>query len=413
MLQTFEISGSWDVKLMHRRGRDAPPGKRILFCCPHPVSPRLGASKVYIEAAEGFRGCGWQASVVGPEQFCGGTLGEVTNSEPAHLREYLRRHAADFDVVEYEHNRLPYPREDFPPGPLFVARSVLLTHQVARSRIPPVPTLRGRAARLVKGWLTRRRWQRAVADAERTLRAADLINVCNAADRDLLLQYGHPAERILLFPFGLFASRLAELAPTPDDLPCPPVVGFVGTFDPRKGMCDLPAFAKALSRVQPGVQFLLLGTAGLVRTAEEVVGFFPPAVRPRLHVLPHFAPAELPGLLRRCSLGVFPSYCEGFPFGVLEMLAAGLPVVGFDAPGPPEMLPPAYLVPPGDADGLALRVAELLADADGLRTARRWARRRAEGLRWEAVAARTAAAYLAHLAGSVPAAAAPAGEPGR
>ena len=38
------------------------------------------------------------------------------------------------------------------------------------------------------------------------------------------------------------------------------------------------------------------------------------------------------------SAGAFPSHCEGFPFGVLEMLAAGLPVVAYRAPGAPMMI---------------------------------------------------------------------------
>src|SRR5262249_52353069 len=59
--------------------------------------------------------------------------------------------------------------------------------------------------------------------------------------------------------------------------------------------------------------------------------------------------------------------------------------------------PPEWLVPCGDAAALAGRVGELLSDPAGLRAARRSARARAEGFRWEAVITRTAEAYLTAL----------------
>src|SRR5262245_28659711 len=100
---------------------------RILLCCPTPVTARLGASKVYIEAAEGFRRLGWEATVVGPEEIGEGPAGDLF-TQPFRLRGYLRRRASDFDVIEYEHHQLPFSRADFPSRPLFVARSVLLAH---------------------------------------------------------------------------------------------------------------------------------------------------------------------------------------------------------------------------------------------------------------------------------------------
>jgi glycosyltransferase involved in cell wall biosynthesis len=361
------------------------------------LTARLGASKVYLELAEGFRRLGWGVTLVGPEASAADAA-EPGAGEHARLRGYLRRHAAGHDVVEYEHNRLPYPRSDFSPGPLFVARSVLLTHSVTASPIPPVPTLRGRVGRLLKGWQQRRRWRRVVGEADRTLQAADLIQVCNDHDRDLLLDRGYPADKVLVLPFGLFPERLGAFHPTPEELPDPPVVAFVGTFDPRKGMAEFPRLVAHILRQRPRARFRLCGTAGLIQTAEGVTRFFPAAARPSLEVVPRFDPAELPGLLRGCSLGIFPSWCEGFGFGVLEMLAAGLPVLAYDAPGPPMMLPRAHLVRPGDAVDLARRAADLLGDPARLRLARRQARARAEQFAWDDIVSRTADAYLGRLA---------------
>jgi glycosyltransferase involved in cell wall biosynthesis len=370
---------------------------RILFCSPTPIDSRLGASKVYIEAAEGFRRVGWDATVIGPEEFCGSPTGDIF-IQSHRLRDYLRLNASAFDVIEYEHNRLPFPRSDFSALPLFVARSVLLSHCVVSTWIPPRPGLKARIGRLVKGWRQHRWWSQVVRQADLTLASADLINVCNTIERDTLVEHGHPADKICLFPFGLFPERLTAFQSDPRVLPDPPVVGFVGTFDPRKGMRDFPTLVDRVSNRYPGVKFRMLGTAGMVPDADGVRSCFPRRMWPRLEIYPRFDMNELPDLLADISVGVFPSAVEGFPFGVLEMLAAGVPVIAYDAPGSPEMLPPEYLVPVRAVGLMAERVCDLLSDTDQFRAARSWARRRATDFCWEEIATRTAAAYTRRLA---------------
>src|SRR5271166_3731168 len=181
---------------------------RILFCCPTPVTPTLGASKVYLDASEGFRRAGWDATVIGPEEVAGEPPGDMF-TQPPRLRDYLRRHASEFDVVEYEHNRLPFPRSGFPSGPLMVARSVLLAHWLASIRIPPRPGVRPRISQLLKGWWDRRWMRHVIWQADLTLAAADFISVCNLAERDVLVEHGHSADKICAFPYGLFPERLA------------------------------------------------------------------------------------------------------------------------------------------------------------------------------------------------------------
>ena len=80
------------------------------------------------------------------------------------------------------------------------------------------------------------------------------------------------------------------------------------------------------------------------------MNYFPKKLRGYIEVIPQFHPDELPILLSSCSLGIFPSYLEGFAFGVLEMLAAALPVIAYDTPGAPMMVPEQYLVPSDVSD---------------------------------------------------------------
>jgi len=275
-----------------------------------------------------------------------------------------------------------------------VARSVLLAHTNAAAPIPPRPTLRARIGRLVNGWARRRRWRSLTGLADATVRAADLVSVGNTDERVALVAAGCPADKVVVFPFGLFPERLGAFRPVPDDLPHPPIVAFVGTFDPRKGMAEWPAIVRAVRAWHRDARFRLVGTAGLIPTAAGVLDSFPRQLRAGVEVIPRFDPIDLPRLLAPCSVGVFPSYCEGFPFGVLEMLAAGLPVVAYRAPGAPMLLPPEDLVSIGDGGAAGRRAADLLGDPDALRKARRAARGRAEQFQWEEIAARTAEVYL-------------------
>ena len=194
------------------------------------------------------------------------------------------------------------------------------------------------------------------------------------------------------------AERLRQFATVPDGLPDRPVVGFVGTFDPRKGMCEFPDLVDRVVRQVPGVTFRLLGTAGLVRDADGVRRYFPRRLWPRLEIYPRYDPNELPGLLAGVSVGVFPSRVEGFAYGVLEMLAAAIPVIAYDAPGANVLLTPEFLVQVGDTTTLASRVIGLFADPAGLQFARGWARNRALEFNWERIGEQTARAYEDRLA---------------
>jgi glycosyltransferase involved in cell wall biosynthesis len=136
----------------------------------------------------------------------------------------------------------------------------------------------------------------------------------------------------------------------------------------------------------------------MLQTVDEVYREFPARLRKAIDVVPQFAPAELPGLLAGCSIGAFPSALEGFPFGLLEMLAAGLPVVAYRAPGANMMLPDEWLAPRTDARTVAARLVKLLRDPEKLVTAQLEARRRSRAFDWDEIAAQTAAEYEARLA---------------
>jgi glycosyltransferase involved in cell wall biosynthesis len=76
---------------------------------------------------------------------------------------------------------------------------------------------------------------------------------------------------------------------------------------------------------------------------------------------------DVSGLLSIVDLGVLSSFSEGCPNGVLECMAAGIPVVGTDLPGIREALGAkgfSYLSLKGDASSLAQKIIDLSLDRE-------------------------------------------------
>lgn len=75
---------------------------------------------------------------------------------------------------------------------------------------------------------------------------------------------------------------------------------------------------------------------------------------------------NIPSLLKDCHLAVYSSINEGVPNGVLEPMAAGLPVVASNILGTQEALGADYpfLVKPGNVEQFSNFILQLLGDAD-------------------------------------------------
>ena len=224
-----------------------------------------------------------------------------------------------------------------------------------------------------------------------SFREADLVNIANTQDKKLLVREGISPKKILVQPYGIDSGRRALF----DAQPILPEnsfrVAFVGTYDERKGRGEFPRFVRARAKSFPQVRVVLLGT---YKTEQEVKADFPSDLVQHIEVLPAFEPEQLPALLAACTVGIFPSHLEAFGFGVLEMLATGLPVIAYNSPGPPEMLPPEWLVPRGDWQAMAARVSEILTQEDTVivRDKQR-ARELSRRFNWQTIAQQTAQFY--------------------
>ncbi|MBI1827651.1 MAG: glycosyltransferase family 4 protein [Planctomycetes bacterium] len=66
--------------------------------------------------------------------------------------------------------------------------------------------------------------------------------------------------------------------------------------------------------------------------------------------------------LDKADLFVLPSRAEGLPRAMIEAMARGVPCIGTNVGGIPELLAPSELIPPGDAEALAAKILEVLRD---------------------------------------------------
>jgi glycosyltransferase involved in cell wall biosynthesis len=384
---------------------------KLLLVSQNPLTTSRGAPKVLIELADALRAQGSVCDLISPAELSLPPLADNNDRMRfvERLADHLEQVASEYDVVDYDAMYLPADRRRFSPTTLMVARSVLLPHHSERIKVPTHTTLRSRLSALLRGRKRAKEWRQMMEMATGTIAQADLVNVSNAMDRDELVRCGVPAEKIVVLPFGLSTSRRAAFEAVTSSPSSPPIVAFVGTFDYRKGACDFGDIFAGIKSAVPDARLRLLGTAGLMQTAEQVLSFFPKHLRHDVEVHPFFDPQKLPHMLADVSVGVFPSYIEGFGFGVLEMLAAGLPVIAYDAPGPPEMLPPKWLVPRGDTANMAARVTECLRNSTSLNAARQEARQLSLPFSWENIAQQTIASYtsfrekLLRAAGNAPA----------
>jgi len=401
----------------------------ILFCVPEKITPKLGKPKVYMEISAALQGLGCSCNLVGIDEIAPEIDKYIQHSEAdkyyrKRLRQYIKKNGSSYDVIEYEYTYLPYRRSEFPSNTLMVARSVLLLHHQMNISLPVFKGLpflirnsleyfkdiksknnqitlhdyrdicKIHVGTALRHTLVSNKIDQKIEYGSTTMEEADLVMVSNEFDKEILTAHGISSKKIYTLPFGLSTERYHELSTASVGAYDPPVIAFVGTWDFRKGgATDIPKIAEKIIKNHPLVKFRFLGTKGLFSTKNEVLAHFRPSIQANIEVIPEFEPAELPGYLKDATLGIFPSYYEGFGFGILEMLASGLPVFAYHVPGPPEMLSEEYLVPSGQWKLLAQKVISLLKDPAEMISRRQWALSRAAEFNWDKIAQKTLTLY--------------------
>lgn len=220
--------------------------------------------------------------------------------------------------------------------------------------------------------------------ARRTLGQAKAVIVYNRLQADLLAPW---TDRVHIVPGGVPSVAPMEDADTPD---LPATILMAGRCeDPTKGLAVLREAGEKLAASRSDFR--------IAATVDDAAGG-PPWFEP----VGWQTPEGLRALWKRAAIAVVPSVWDE-PFGIVavEAMAMGKPVIVSDVGGLAGIVvdgETGFVVPPGDADALAARIAALLDDpALRARMGAAGRKRAAENYTWSAIVARHYPAILASL----------------
>jgi glycosyltransferase involved in cell wall biosynthesis len=298
----------------------------------------------------------------------------------------LARRRGDFDVV-HDNQVLGHGIRDV-ERELGLPVVTTIHHPITLDRRIDLAAAQGWRRRLtLRRWYGFLRMQVAVArDARHVLTPSE------SSKRDVVRDFGIPAERIEVVPLGV------------DDVFVPPttprvpgrLLAMASADAPMKGIATLlEAFAK-LRTERADLELHLVSKPRPGGRTERLVRSL--GVEEHVHFVHGVSDTELVALMGSAEIACVPSLYEGFSLPTAELMACGTPLVVSRAGAIPEVVGPdgecADLVTPGDVGELARALVDLLDDpARRARMGAAGRRRAIERFSWRAVAAATAAAY--------------------
>jgi glycosyltransferase involved in cell wall biosynthesis len=382
---------------------------RILVIVNGAWDPRFGAVRVWIElAAE------WTKAGNFVEKFClTDAFPTATTSAalaafrlllfPFRAARFVRNNADRFDVIDAHIGTLPFSKQSLRWSGLLVARSVGFYRlyekfeKAAAKRWPPLD--KGKlSGRIFYGFFKKR----VRAASEASVKYCDLLNLPNLDELACVRGEMRLATPAVVQPYGLAPARhraLGSVAHSVEDRWRAKKVCFLGMWSARKGARDWGQIIQRIRARVPAARFLFLGTMVEDSLVLEDLNLGVPDF---LDLVPQFPPDDLPRLLADCTVGAFPSYVEGFGLAVIEQLAAGVPTVAYDAPGPRDILRDAsseLLVLSGDIPRFSEAVAAILErDLASYQDLCQRSANIAERFSWPRIARDTLAEYRLRLA---------------
>jgi glycosyltransferase involved in cell wall biosynthesis len=197
----------------------------------------------------------------------------------------------------------------------------------------------------------------------------DVIVVNNLHDLEQARALGiRPRHELLCIPNGIDpyldilpqdqarTAIKAHISERYRDLPTEHLVGTIANFYPAK---DLDTLIRAAARVSSNVRFAIIGEGQLRPHLEQLIAEH--NLQSRFFLL-----GSMPHAYRYLSafdVFVLPSAKEGFPWAILEAMAAKIPVIATRVGAIPEILEDhrsGIIVPPGSPEHIAKAVVELL-----------------------------------------------------
>jgi glycosyltransferase involved in cell wall biosynthesis len=147
--------------------------------------------------------------------------------------------------------------------------------------------------------------------------------------------------------------------------PSRPVVGMVAPMKPQKAPLDFIRMAAKVHQTYPHAQFVMVGDGELRTMVERERARL--GLKQSLHLLGWRR--DVAEILRCMDVFTLTSRWEGLPRVYLEALAMGVPVVGTRVDGAEEVVTDGvngFLLEPGDVEGLAAKVQQVLSHPEPL-----------------------------------------------
>jgi len=325
--------------------------------------------------ASGWPGCAPRAVVDGMQVTrIGGRHSFALRGRGA-VRRALR--AQSFDVVIEDINKLPLFLPMLTSLPFVAIVPHLFGTTAFAEASPPMATVVW-AAELPIPWIY--------------CRAA--FHAISESTRDDLVRRGVSKERIVVIHPGVDSQAYRPDPATPRA--AHPTFLYLGRLKRYKGV-EFALRALAIARAaRPDMTLDICGQGDDRPRLERLAGAL--GLRDAVRFLGYVPEEEKKRLLRRAWAVVFPSPKEGWGITNVEAAASGTPALASDSAGLRESVQhqiTGYLVPHGDAQGLADRMLALAADPAAVERLGRAARTFAEGLSWDA-AARATVAHIEH-----------------
>lgn len=210
--------------------------------------------------------------------------------------------------------------------------------------------------------------------------SATTIAVSNSLYNSIL-QMGVNAKKICVIPDGVDTKRFQPILFEHEN-----ILITIGALTINKGGKIL---LDALPRVfdsYPEYQLIWIGSGPQLATWKKIASQY--KIQERISFIGNQAQDEIVAWLQRARLMILPSLSEGFGVVLLEALACGVPCVGSNVGGIPDIITNEVgdLVPANDPSSLAKSIITLLTDKETLVMKGKVARKRAvEMFDWEIV----------------------------
>lgn len=332
------------------------------------VRPAVGGMRAHVlQLATGLRAFGFDSELAcpGDSELVHDALEAGVQVHPVPIvgpLRPLRDLLAVISLAEVIRERRPAIIHAHGSKASLIARSATLISRAT----PTVVTVHnqvlyaGVSPRMRRVYITLERWL-----ARRTSR---IITVSEALRRELLDIYGMPEALVTTVHNGLDLAPFVEASGgeearrrygVPGDAL---LFGLAARFAPQKGLDVLVASAEKVLEAEPRAWLLVAGDGPLLEAVKTKARAT--KVRDRM-VFPGFE-TDVPGMLSALDLYVSPAIAEGLGLATIEAMAAGLPVVGTNVGGTPEVVEngvTGVLVPAGKPGPLAEAIALLLKDS--------------------------------------------------